>query len=74
MSPGYKGCVPYMENHRALGCRKVCLHALTRAGVFEDECSNRLSLLVERSLGQQPAAVDAHTVIWKWKNYSRSSA
>jgi hypothetical protein len=59
----HKGCASYVE-HTELWDAAGVFHALSRAGVFEDQHAfNRLSLLVERALWQQPAAVDAHTVI-----------
>ena len=59
----HKGCASYMENTELWDAASV-FHALTRAGVFEDQHAfNGLSLLVERALWQQPGAFDAHSVI-----------
>jgi hypothetical protein len=59
----HKGCASYMENAELWDATSV-FYALTRAGVFEDpHAFNRLSLLVERALWQQPAVVDTHAVI-----------
>lgn len=59
----HKGCASFMENAELWDATSV-FHALTRAGVFEDQHTfNRLSLLVERALWQQPAAFDRHAVI-----------
>ena len=59
----HKSCAIYIQNTELWDATNV-FQALTRAGVFEDQHAfNRLSLLVERALWQQPAAFDAHEVV-----------
>lgn len=59
----HKGCAPDVEHTELWDAARV-FHALSRAGVLEDQHAfNRLSLLVERALWQQPAAFDAQSLI-----------
>ena len=59
----HRSCTSYMENAELWDATSV-FHALTRAGVFDDQHAfNRLSLLIERALWQQPAAFDRDAVI-----------
>lgn len=59
----HKGCESYMGNTEYWDATSM-FHALTRAGVFEDQHAfNRFSLLVERTLWQPTATLDTHAVI-----------
>lgn len=59
----HKSCASYMGNTEHWDATSM-FHALTRAGVLEDQHAfNRLSLLVERALWQQSATLDTYTVI-----------
>ena len=59
----HQGCVVHMENTELWDAASM-FHALSSAGVFEDQHAfNRLSLIVERALWQPSATVDAQAVI-----------
>lgn len=59
----HKGCTSYMENTELWDAASV-FHALTRAGVFEDQHAfHRLSLTVERVLWQGSDTFDADAIL-----------